>query len=116
MLSRVSLGSYSSSEGTAMKRPSPCSKTPVCPPAGRGLRRTVTVRGATHDLGANSLPSGASSNTNSPRAAPRLHHDRIVSFSEVELLSVDATDRTPQLSGRLELALPVNRVFLAGIT
>jgi hypothetical protein len=39
----------------------------------------------------------------------------VVSLSGIELLSVNATDRDhPQLTGRLDLAWPINRVLLAG--
>lgn len=62
---------------------------------------TLTVRGRIeHDL--------------TPRRAT-LHRDRIVSVSGAELLSVDASDRDdPQLTGALELAWEVNRVFAVG--
>src|SRR5690606_20522714 len=67
------------------------------------------------DLATNSLiPRGAIEHELAPRRAT-LHRDRIISFSATELLSVDATDRdTPQLSGHLELAWPVNRIFVSG--
>ena len=67
------------------------------------------------DLGANSLTArGRIVHDFAPRRAA-LHRDRVVSLSGVELLSVDATDRDhPDLTGRLELAWPINRVLLAG--
>jgi uncharacterized secreted protein with C-terminal beta-propeller domain len=67
------------------------------------------------DLGANSLTArGRIVHEFVPRRAT-LHRDRIVSLSGVELLSVDATDPDrPEVTGKLELAWPINRVLLAG--
>jgi len=67
------------------------------------------------DLEANSLVArGRIMHDFAPRRAT-LHRDRVVSLSGVEMLSVDATDRDhPELTGRLELAWPINRVLLAG--
>jgi hypothetical protein len=67
------------------------------------------------DLGSNSLTArGKIEHDFAPRRAT-LHRDRVVSLSGIELLTVDATDRDhPQLTGRLELAWPINRVLLAG--
>lgn len=67
------------------------------------------------DLGSDSLTArGIIEHDFAPRRAT-LHRDRVVSLSGIELLSVDATDRDhPELTGRLELAWPINRVFLAG--
>lgn len=67
------------------------------------------------DLGTNSLTTrGIIEHDVVPRRAT-VHRDRIVSFSAVELLSVDAADRDhPQLTGQLTLAWPVNRVLLVG--
>jgi hypothetical protein len=49
-----------------------------------------------------------------PRRAT-LFHDRILSVSAQELLSVDATDRDhPQVRAKLDLAWPVDRVFVQG--
>ncbi len=67
------------------------------------------------DLGSNSLAArGIIEHDFAPRRAT-LHRDRVVSLSGVELLSVNATDRDhPLLTGRLELAWPINRVLLSG--
>jgi hypothetical protein len=44
-----------------------------------------------------------------------LYHDRILSISAQELLSVDATDRDhPEVQAKLDLAWPVDRVFVHG--
>lgn len=67
------------------------------------------------DLGADSLTArGIIEHDFAPRRAT-LHRDRVVSLSGVELLSVDAVDRDhPELTGRLELAWAINRLFVAG--
>jgi len=67
------------------------------------------------DLGDSSLTRrGRIVHEFAPRRAT-LHRDRIVSLSGVELLTVDATNRDhPELTGRLELAWPINRVLLVG--
>jgi hypothetical protein len=67
------------------------------------------------DLGSNSLTlRGVIDHPSQPRRAT-LHRDRILSLSGWELLSVDATDREhPLVRGKLELAWPVDRVFLSG--
>jgi hypothetical protein len=67
------------------------------------------------ELGTNSLTArGIIEHDFAPRRAT-LHRDRILSLSAAELLSVDATDRDhPQLTGRLKLTWPINRVFVAG--
>ncbi len=66
------------------------------------------------DLGADALTvRGRIEHSLTPRRATA-HRDRIISVSGVELLSVDATDREhPKLTGRLDLAWPINRVLLA---
>jgi hypothetical protein len=118
LLSRVSLGdSYSYSEANNDEKAFTVLEDaglillPVQSSGGTGNRSWVQLI----DLGTNSLTvRGVIEHDFVPRRAT-LHRNRIVSFSAVELLSVDATDRdAPQLSGRLELAWPVHRVFLAG--
>lgn len=118
LLSRVPLGSqYSSSEANRDEK-----AFRVIEEAGLIL---LPIQGYTTngwqswvqliDLGVDSLTArGVIEHDFAPRRAT-LHRDRVVSLSGVELLSVDATDRDhPELTGRLELAWPINRVFLAG--
>ncbi|MBE0544365.1 MAG: beta-propeller domain-containing protein [Verrucomicrobia bacterium] len=118
LLSRVPIGShYSSSEANRDEK-----AFTVLEEAGLIL---LPVQGYTTngwqawvqliDLGVDSLTArGIIEHDFAPRRAT-LHRDRVVSLSGVELLSVDATDRDhPELTGRLELAWPINRVFIAG--
>ncbi|MCW5554754.1 MAG: beta-propeller domain-containing protein [Verrucomicrobiae bacterium] len=118
LLSRVPIGShYSSSEANRDEK-----AFSVIEEAGLIL---LPIQGYTSngwqawvqliDLGVDSLTArGVIAHDFAPRRAT-LHRDRVVSLSGVELLSVDATDRDqPQLTGRLELAWPINRVFIAG--
>ncbi|HMJ65744.1 MAG TPA: beta-propeller domain-containing protein, partial [Candidatus Binatia bacterium] len=67
------------------------------------------------DLGSNSLAlRGVIDHQFQPRRAT-LFHDRILSVSAQELLSVDATDRDhPEVRAKLDLAWPVDRVFVHG--
>lgn len=118
LLNRVSLGdSYSSSEANSDEKAFTVLEEaglillPVEGYTTNGFRSWVQLI----DLGTNSLAArGMIEHHFVPRRAA-LHRDRIVSFSSVELLSVNATDRNaPQLTGRLELAWPVNRVFVSG--
>jgi len=118
LLSRAQLGSsYSSSEANRDEKAFTVLEhaglilLPVQGYTTNGFRSWVQLI----DLAANSLTArGMIEHDFVPRRAT-LHRDRIVSFSAVELLSVDATDRdAPELTGRLELAWPVNRVFLSG--
>lgn len=67
------------------------------------------------DLSANSLAlRGVIDHEFQPRRAT-LVRDRVLSISARELLSVDATDRDhPEVRARLDLAWPVDRVFVHG--
>ncbi len=118
LLSRVPLGSgYSYSEANSDEKAFPVLEDaglillPVQGYTTNGYRSWVQLI----DLGSNSLTArGNIEHDLAPRRAT-LHRDRIISLSGVELLSVNATDRDfPQLAGRLELAWPINRVFIAG--
>lgn len=118
LLSRAQLGSsYSSSEANRDEKAFTVLEhaglilLPIEGYTTNGFRSWVQLI----DLGTNSLTArGMIEHDFVPRRAT-LHRDRIVSFSAIELLSVNATDRdAPELTGRLELAWAVNRVFLAG--
>lgn len=118
LLSRVSLGHhYSSSEANQDEKAfnvldeAGLILLPVQGDTTNGWRSWVQLI----DLGMNELTArGIIEHDFNPRRAT-LHRDRVLSLSARELLSVDAADRDhPALTGRLELAWPVNRVFLAG--
>ncbi|MEW6306091.1 MAG: beta-propeller domain-containing protein [Verrucomicrobiota bacterium] len=67
------------------------------------------------DLGTNSLTLRGQIVQHVVPRRTAAYRDRILSLSGWELLSVDATDRDqPRVMARLELAWPVDRVFLAG--
>lgn len=118
LLSRVPIGNqYSSSEANrdekafAVLEDAGLILLPVQGNTTNGWRSWVQLI----DLGSDVLTArGIIEHGLVPRRAT-LHRDRVVSLSGVELLSVDATDRDhPELTGQLELAWPINRVFIAG--
>ncbi|MBI5384009.1 MAG: beta-propeller domain-containing protein [Verrucomicrobia bacterium] len=116
LLSKVPLGeSWSSSEATSNEK-----ALAVLPEAGLvlipvegWLTNGYAARLQLIDLTANALTSrGVIEHAVAPRRATAVG-DRIFSVSSRELLSVDATDRDlPEVRAALDLAWPVDRVFL----
>jgi hypothetical protein len=118
LLSRVSLGNqYSYSEANQDEKAFTVLEDagllllPVQGDTTNGYRSWVQLI----DLGTNSLTArGRIDHEFVPRRAT-LHRERVISLSGFEFLSVDATDRDdPELTGRLALAWPINRVLVSG--